>query len=91
MYKPMSKKVVAFVLIGSMLGTTIASASEINKDESVYVNLNSEGKVTKETVTNWIHTDEGDLNINDKTSLNNIENIKGDEEPTRMETILNGI
>ena len=37
MYKPMSKKVVAFVLIGSMLGTTIASASEINKDESVYV------------------------------------------------------
>lgn len=83
MYKPMSKKVVAFVLIGSMLGTTIASASEINKDESVYVNLNSEGKVTKETVTNWVHTDEGDLNINDKSSLNNIENIKGDEEPTK--------
>lgn len=83
MYKSMSKKVIALAIIGSMATSTIAGASEINKDESVYVNLGADGKVEKTTVTNWIHTDEGNLDIEDKTELNNIENIKGDDKPVK--------
>lgn len=83
MYKSMSKKVIALAIIGSMATSTIAGASEINKDESVYVNLSSDGKVEKTTVTNWIHTDSGNLDIEDETSLKNIENIKGDDKPIK--------
>lgn len=83
MYRAMSKKVIALVIIGSMGASTIAGAAEVKKDESVYVNLDSSGKVEKQTVTNWIHTDEGNIDIEDESNLKNIENIKGDEKPVQ--------
>lgn len=89
MYKAMSKKVIALVIIGSMGASTIAGAAEIKKDESVYVNLDSSGKVEKQTVTNWIHTDAGNIDIEDESNLKNIENIKGDEKPVQDGNKLN--
>lgn len=83
MYKGMSKKVILLVVIGSMGMTTFAGASEIKKEESVYVNLDSNGNVENKTVTNWIHTDKGNIDVEDETSLKNIENIKGDDKPIK--------
>ena len=76
MCRGMSKRLILLVMIGSMGMTTIAGASEIKKEESVYVNLDSSGNVEKKTVTNWIHSDKGNIDVEDETSLKNIENIK---------------
>ena len=37
----------------------------------------------KKTVTNWIHSDKGNIDVEDETSLKNIENIKGDDKPVK--------
>lgn len=83
MYKSMSKRVIALVIIGSMCATTVASASEVKKDESVYVNLRSSGQVEKITVTNWLHSDKGNIDVTDKSNLSNIQNVKGEEAPVK--------
>lgn len=83
MYRGMSKRLILLVMIGSMGMTTIVGASEIKKEESVYVNLDSSGNVEKRTVTNWIHSDKGNIDVEDETSLKNIENIKGDDKPVK--------
>ena len=50
-----------------------------SKEESVYVKADPSGKVKKTTVTEWLkNTGKGKLS--DTTDLNDIKNIKGDEE-----------
>ena len=83
MRKSMSKKIIALVLLGTVLQTSIVSAAEVEKSESVYVNLDSEGDVEKETVSNWIHSSNGNLNIDDVSELNNIVNLKGIDKPLK--------
>ena len=83
MKRAMSKKVVATVLLASMLGTTAVSAVEIKKDESVFVNLQTNGELEKITVSNWIHADESNLLIKDKSELEEIKNIKSDVQPDK--------
>ena len=60
-----------------------ATAREITKTETVYINLNAMGQVTKTTVTDWIHTDTPQVRVFDKTNLdaNLIQNVKGDVLP----------
>lgn len=72
----MKKKVLAGILLGTMLPLTVFGAS---KDETVYSKLNSDGTVTKTIVSNHL----SDLNkgtYNDKTNLTNIINVNGDEK-----------
>lgn len=81
--KCMSKKIISIVIMTSMLSSTIAfGETNIKKDESVYVNLNTQGSVTKEIVSDWIHTENTSSEIKDISMLKDIKNIKGIETPT---------
>lgn len=80
--KAMSKKVVALVMVGTMMTSAVpAYAATISKDETVYVTLDSEGNNISNTVSNWISSDEVIKNLKDKSSLKDVKNIKGDEKP----------
>lgn len=83
MRKAMSKKVVALVVAATIMSTTVVPAVEIKKDESVFVNLSSDGKLEKSTVSNWIHSSESNLEVKDKSSLSDIKNVKTDDEPVK--------
>ena len=83
MKNAMSRRVIALVMIGSMIGTTTTQALEVKKDESVYVNLNSDGEMEKYTVSDWIHSDKSGSVVYDKSELNNIKNVKSDIKPNK--------
>lgn len=59
------------------------AVSSYTKDETVYVNLDASGKPYQQTVVNWIHSDQAGAVIRDRTTLKEIENVKGDEIPER--------
>lgn len=59
--------------------TTIAT--DVNKQESVYVNLSPEGKVKKVSVTDWLHTDSPQVRIVDTSPLTEIRNVKSMTNP----------
>ena len=72
----MKKKVLAGLLITSMLPLTVFGAT---KDETVYSRLSSDGSVSKTIVSNHLsNLNKG--NYNDKTNLKNIINVNGDEK-----------
>ena len=56
-------------------------AGEVLKTETVYVNLDSAGKVEKVNVTDWLHTDKGEVYVDDISSLENITNVKSEVLP----------
>lgn len=56
--------------------------SDIFKDETVYVIAGADGTVQKIIVSDWIDNNLSTDKINDVSELENIENIKGDEEYT---------
>ena len=59
--------------------TTIAT--NVNKQESVYVNLSPEGNVKKVSVTDWLHTDSPQVRIVDTSPLTEIRNVKSLTNP----------
>ncbi|MCR4615361.1 MAG: MMPL family transporter [Clostridiales bacterium] len=59
--------------------------SAVTKAETVFVNLKRDGSKDSVSVTDWIHTDKGEVRVNDLSDLNDIYNIKSDIEP-----IING-
>ena len=58
-----------------------AKPGSVSKSETVYINMNSSGKIETVSVTDWLHTDKGKVCVNDKSNLKNIENIKGETLP----------
>lgn len=56
-------------------------AGMVTKTETVYVNLDSTGKVTQTIVSDWIHTNKAQVYVDDMTNLSQIENIKDDSMP----------
>ncbi len=56
-------------------------AGMVTKNETVYVNLDNNGKVTQTIVSDWIHTTQGQVYVDDITNLAQIENIKDDSVP----------
>lgn len=54
-------------------------AQNISKDETVYVLAGADGSVKKIIVSDWIKNQLGSATVTDKSDLNNIENVKGDE------------
>lgn len=83
MKSAMSKRVIALVMVASLSSTTLVEAAEIKKDESVFVNLSTTGEPEKTTVSNWIHADNSNLTIQDKTDLKDVKNVKGETEPNK--------
>lgn len=59
------------------------TAKNVTKSESVFINLNASGGITKTTVTDWIHTDTPQVRVYDVTDLDSskIQNVKGDTLP----------
>ena len=56
-------------------------AGLVKKTETVYVNLDNFGNVTQTIVSDWIHTTQSQVYVNDVTNLSQIENIKDDSVP----------
>ncbi|WP_315117624.1 hypothetical protein [uncultured Clostridium sp.] len=79
--KSLSKNLVCFVLMGTMLAPNVVSAKEmIIKDESVYVNLSEKGDVENQVVTDWLRGNGQSIEVKDKSGLDGIKNIKGEED-----------
>ncbi len=74
--------IVALALTVGMSSSVFASNEDYEKDESVYVVLNSDGSVDNTTVTEWLHSDNELSHVVDKSNLTNIKNISSDETPT---------
>ncbi|HEY4543959.1 MAG TPA: hypothetical protein VIG40_04875, partial [Tissierellaceae bacterium] len=78
-----SIKVISLLLAILILSSNVAFASNISKSETVYVDLNSNG-TTKEVISSvWIKSDEKLKDVKDKSTLDNLLNVKGDEEPEK--------
>ncbi len=71
----------AFLLALSAPSTVFASAASTEKDETVYVNMDTDGKVKETIVSDWLHSDSTTTEIPDKSDLKNIENVKSNENP----------
>ncbi|MFR8002433.1 MAG: hypothetical protein ACLU62_05870 [Hydrogeniiclostridium sp.] len=66
-------------------GTQSGNSSQktgVSKQESVYLLLNPDGSVKSQTVSCWLHNDDGLRNVRDISNLSDITNIKSDTEPT---------
>lgn len=59
------------------------AATSYKKNETVYVNMASNGEVTSKVVTDWLHTDKAQTYIDDKTDLSDIKNVKSNVEPIK--------
>lgn len=46
--------------------------SAVTKSETVYVSIDSTGKTTATTVTDWLHTDKAKVKVYDKSDLADI-------------------
>ncbi len=75
----------ALVSLGMTAGLAVpafaAQPADTDKDETVYIILNSDGSVQSQTVTAWLHADGSLQGVADRTTLNNILNLKGTLEP----------
>lgn len=56
-------------------------AGLVKKTETVYVNLDNNGNVTQTIVSDWLHTTQSQVYVDDITNLSQIENIKDDSVP----------
>ena len=62
-------------------GEAETNDSSVEKDETVYTFLNSDGSLKKATVSEWLHSEGGFDQVEDESILSDITNIKGDEVP----------
>lgn len=68
------------VITGLVLGNgAFIQAEKVTKDESVYVNADADGNVTKVTVSDWLKNAGVNGTIEDKSTLKDIVNVKGEE------------
>ncbi len=59
---------------------TVASTTGADKEETVYVISDANGKVSKKIVSSWLKNKDGAATIDDVANLTDIENVKGDED-----------
>ena len=74
------KRITSLTLVGLMTLSTMSFAS-VEKEETVYVNLRANGEPEKIIVSDWIHSSEKGVEIQDISDLENIQNVKGNEKP----------
>lgn len=53
----------------------------LRKTETVYVNLDNSGKKQSVSITDWLHTDKGEVAVQDVSDLDKITDIKGNCTP----------
>lgn len=76
------KRILASVLAFMVVFTNVGLAA-VKKDESVYVVLSSKGETKDVIVSDWIHSDDVNIEIRDRSILDNVVNVKGDEVPKK--------
>lgn len=59
------------------------AATSYKKNETVYVNMASDGQVTSRIVTDWLHTDKAQTYIDDMSDLSDIKNVKSNVKPVK--------
>lgn len=74
------RKELESALTTSSFGTADKNAE---KDETVYVNADANGKTTNIIVSDWLKNYKGEDTISDKTNLTKIKNVKGNEKYTK--------
>ncbi len=79
--KRIFSKLVAWSLVLS-LAFEATPVWALSKDETIYAKLNSDGSTNSVTVSEHLN-DDGSIKIIDKSHLNNINNINGDEKYTK--------
>lgn len=84
-YKLTASALSALLVCGAI---TPAMAASITKDDTVYATLDPDGNAVHQTVSSWLHSDKGLKNFGDVSNLEDIENIKGDDQPQRSGTAL---
>ena len=81
------KKIGCMILSGvlgiSMMPVSIYAKDEhpTEKNETIFTVLNGDGSVDSTIVSSWIHDEDGIQNIQEDLNLQNVENVKTDEEP----------
>lgn len=83
-----SKLVFKFISIftaAMLVNSTFAygAISQVQKKEYVYVTMDQSGNQKKVIVSDWLHSDSQGTEIHDRTSLDDIANVKGDEKPIK--------
>ena len=63
--------------------TTTYAAETVEKEETVYVNQTATGDIKNITVSDWLKNVTGNGEIQDKSNLKDIKNVKGDEKFTK--------
>ena len=58
------------------------------KRETVYVNLEPDGTPREQIVSSWLHSDTAGATLTDRSTLKEIENVKGEEQPARSGDML---
>ena len=66
----------------------VSAETEVEKKESVYAVLNSDGSVESITVSDSLHSDSGFNNYKDESNLKDIENLKSNDEINQSGTTL---
>lgn len=76
------KKVISVSVAGVVMVSSFpAFAADVTKNETVYVNLDEQGGVSQVIVSDWLHANQSGLKVIDQTNLENIINVKGEEQP----------
>ena len=83
MRKGLSKKLACLVALITVTSNSVVFAQDIKKDETVYVILDENGNPTEQIVSDWIKGSENLGQFTDKSTLSDVKNVKGDEEPTK--------
>ena len=76
------KKILTFATAFAMLAATAVpawAAPEMEKEETVYVVTEADGSQTEVTVSDHLKNGIGSDKIHDRSTLQDIENVKGDE------------
>ncbi|OCN00024.1 hypothetical protein A7X67_11730 [Clostridium sp. W14A] len=84
----------ALICSVSLPTAAAASGESTKKDETVYVNLSAAGSVQSTTVSDWLHSDSGNVRIADRSNLTDIKNVKSSDQPLKtgdnLTWVLNG-
>ena len=70
------------MVIHLMMPTSVLAAEKVSKEETVYVELDSLGHTVDKTSSIWLHSEAPLNEVKDKSTLKDVVNVKGDEEPT---------
>ncbi|MEY8303329.1 hypothetical protein FYJ27_11825 [Anaerosalibacter bizertensis] len=75
-------KILSLAIVVAMIIPSFSFASgKVSKEETVYVNLDEKGAPIEKTSSIWLHSDTSLGKVRDKSTLKEIKNVKGEEEP----------